>query len=157
MHGKIPAADSHTPPRIFLGLGSNLGDREENLRGALVWIAALPGTEVVRVSRFRETAPWGVTEQRAFLNAVTEIRTELDPEALLRVVKAIEVEMGRVRTYRWGPRLIDIDILLYGEVRLETPELTLPHPQILERPFVREPLAEIAPEIVETLHAALPL
>ena len=143
--------------RVFLGLGSNLGEREENLCAALNRIAGLPGTEVVRVSRFHETAPWGVTEQPAFLNAVAEVRTELEPEALLRSVKEIEREMGRVPTYRWGPRLIDIDVLVYGTRRMETAELSLPHPQLLARPFVREPLEEIAPEIVEELHAAVSL
>jgi 2-amino-4-hydroxy-6-hydroxymethyldihydropteridine diphosphokinase len=140
--------------RVFIGLGSNLGEREENLRAALNRISSLEGTQVVRVSALRETPPWGVEDQPAFLNAVAEIRTALEPEALLDAVKRIEGELGRVPSFRWGPRLIDLDLLLYGTRRLETPRLTLPHPHILERPFVWEPLAEIAPEVVEELRRA---
>ncbi len=144
--------------RIFLGLGSNLGDREANLRAALEHIEHLPGTRVVRSSGFWETEPWGVEDQPAFLNAVTEVRSVLAPEELLDSVKQIERELGRTPTFRWGPRLIDIDLLLYGRRRVDTPQLQVPHPEILNRPFVWEPLQEIAPEVVEELrHAALPL
>lgn len=137
-----------------MGLGSNLGDREENLRAALNRISALEGSRVAAVSSFRETPPWGVEQQPSFLNAVAEIRTALEPVDLLRAVKAIEVELGRVPSFRWGPRLIDIDLLAYGDRRLNTGELTLPHPNILARPFVWEPFEEIAPEIVEKLRRA---
>jgi 2-amino-4-hydroxy-6-hydroxymethyldihydropteridine diphosphokinase len=140
--------------RVFLGLGSNLGDREALLRTALERIAGLPGTDLVRVSAIRETEPWGVTDQPPFLNAAAEIRTELEPQALLAALKEIEGEVGRRPTFRWGPREIDLDLLLYGSRRLETETLRLPHPQILERDFVREPLAEIAPEVVEELRRA---
>src|SRR5689334_17878930 len=126
-----------TIERVFIGLGSNLGRREENVGAALNRIGALAGTEVVRVSRLVETAPWGVEEQPRFINAVAELRTALSPEALLDAAKAIERDLGRVPTFRWGPRLIDIDLLLYGARRMDTPELKLPHPRILERPFVR--------------------
>ena len=144
--------------RVFLGLGSNLGDREEALRGAVERIGALPGTEVVRVSGFVESPPWGVEDQPSFLNGVAEIRTGLTPEELLAAVKEIERELGRVPSRRWGPRRIDIDLLLYGSERREGAKLTLPHPYILNRAFVREPLAEIAPEVVEELRrASLPL
>lgn len=147
-----------TDERVFLGLGSNLGEREENLQAALNGISKFTETRVVRVSSFQETPPWGVEDQPAFLNAVVEIRTALEPEALLEAVKQLEVELGRVPTFRWGPRLIDIDLLLFGDRRLQTARLTLPHPHILERPFVWEPLAEIAPEVVEELRrAAVPL
>src|SRR5687768_7954533 len=95
--------------RVFLGLGSNLGEREENIRQALNRIEALPGTRVIRSSTLHETPPWGVTDQPSFLNAAAELRTTLEPEALLDAIKAIEVEVGRTPTYRWGPRLIDID------------------------------------------------
>src|SRR5689334_21830232 len=125
--------------RVFLGLGSNLGDREENLRAALNRIEGFEGTALVRVSSFRETPPWGVEDQPPFLNAVAEIRTSLEPDALLTAVKAIEVELGRTPTYRWGPRLIDLDLLVFGERRVTSDRLTLPHPHILERPFVWEP------------------
>jgi 2-amino-4-hydroxy-6-hydroxymethyldihydropteridine diphosphokinase len=140
--------------RVFLGLGSNLGNREENLRTALERLSGLPGTEVLRVSRFIETAPWGVEDQPPFLNAAAEIRTALEPEELLDGVKRIEQEMGRVRTYHWGPRLIDIDLLLYGDRKVETPRLAVPHPHLLERPFVCEPMEEIAPEVLEELRRA---
>jgi 2-amino-4-hydroxy-6-hydroxymethyldihydropteridine diphosphokinase len=140
--------------RVFLGLGSNLGDREENVRAALNRIARLPGTSVVRISPLVRTAPWGVEAQPEFVNAVAEIRTGLAPEALLAAVKVIERELGRVQTYRWGPRLIDIDLLIYGERRVETPALTLPHPHLLERAFVWEPLGEVAPEVLEELRRA---
>jgi 2-amino-4-hydroxy-6-hydroxymethyldihydropteridine diphosphokinase len=144
--------------RVFVGLGSNLGDRAENLRSALEQIERLPGGRVVAVSAFRETAPWGVTDQPPFLNAAAEIRTALEPEELLRAVKAVEVELGRVPGIRWGPRLIDVDLLLYGDRVVRTEALTLPHPHLLERPFVWEPLAEIAPEVVEELRrAAVPV
>jgi len=140
--------------RVFLGLGSNLGDREALLRRALARVASLPGTEVLRVSAIRETEPWGVTDQPAFLNAAAEIRTELEPQSLLTALKQIEREVGRTPTFRWGPREIDVDLLLYGARRVEIERLTLPHPHILEREFVREPLAEIAPEVVEELRRA---
>lgn len=140
--------------RVFLGLGSNLGEREENLRAALNRIRGLPGTSVVRVSRFVESQPWGVADQPSFINAVAEIRTEMEPEALLSAVKEVEREVGRTATYRWGPRVIDIDVLVYGSRRVATPELTIPHPHILDRPFVWEPLREIAPEVVEELRRA---
>ena len=144
--------------RVFLGLGSNLGRREENIGAALNRIARLPETIVLQCSRLIETPPWGVEEQPPFLNGVAEIQTDLEPQALLAAVKQVERDLGRVPTFRWGPRLIDIDILLYGQRRVETPELTLPHPHILARPFVWEPLQEIAPEIVEELRrAAVPL
>ena len=140
--------------RVFLGLGSNLGEREENVREALNQIAALPGTCVVRTSALIETEPWGVENQPPFINAVTEIRTSLEPAELLEATKGIEAKMGREKTYRWGPRLVDIDVLVYGQRRVHTPRLNVPHPQLLERPFVVEPLAEIAPEVIEELRRA---
>jgi dihydroneopterin aldolase/2-amino-4-hydroxy-6-hydroxymethyldihydropteridine diphosphokinase len=144
--------------RVFLGLGSNLGDREENLRAALNRISGLQGTAVVRVSRFLETEPWGVEDQPPFLNAAAEIRTLLEPEALLSGLKEIERQGGRLPTYPWGPRVIDVDLLLYGKRTRRGDRLTLPHPHILDRPFVLEPLEEIAPEVVEELRrAAVPL
>ena len=140
--------------RVFLGLGSNLGEREENVREALNQIAALPEIQVVRMSALIETEPWGVEDQPPFINAVAEIRTELEPLELLDATKAIEGKMGREKTYRWGPRLVDIDVLVYGQRRVHTPRMNVPHPQLLERPFVVEPLAEIAPEIIEELRRA---
>ena len=133
-------------PIAYLGLGSNLGDRRRNLERAMAQLDGTPGVRVKRVSSFRVTAPFGVQDQPEFLNGVVEIATDLDPTELLAAVKAIEKALGRLPAYRWGPRLIDIDILLYDRLRWESPELTIPHPGILERPFVREPLAELAPE-----------
>lgn len=143
--------------RVFLGLGSNLGERERSIAAALERLGALPETRVVQASTLRETEPWGVTDQPGFLNAAVEIRTALEPLALLAAVKQIERDLGRAPTYRWGPRVIDIDLLLYGDRRVSEPRLTLPHPHILERPFVWEPLSEIAPEVVEDLRAAVSL
>src|SRR5262249_39074419 len=147
-----------TPPTIsYLGLGSNLGDREANLRAALAALARMPGIRVLRHSELRRSAPWGDVDQPEFLNAVAELETTLAPAELLRAVKAIEQEMGRQPARRWGPRLIDIDLLTWNRLRLETPELTLPHPHILARPFVWEPLAELAPALVQELRADAPL
>jgi 2-amino-4-hydroxy-6-hydroxymethyldihydropteridine diphosphokinase len=136
---------------VYLGLGSNLGDRRQNLERAIALLDQTPGVRVSRVSSQRVTPPFGVKDQPEFLNAVVEADVDLDPPALLAAVKGIEAAMGRVPTYRWGPRLIDIDILLYDRLRWESPELTIPHPGLLERPFVTEPLAELAPERLEEL------
>jgi 2-amino-4-hydroxy-6-hydroxymethyldihydropteridine diphosphokinase len=143
----------------YLGLGTNLGEREANLREAVRRLAETPGVTVRRVSRFILSAPWGVTDQPEFLNGVAEVETSLGPEELLRALKEIERVMGRQPGPRWGPRLIDLDLLLFDRVRLRTPTLTLPHPEILRREFVWGPLAEIAPEALEELRrdASLPL
>ena len=134
--------------RVFIGLGTNLGDDlVHNLRKALEAIGTLPGTKVVRVSSFLSTEPWGATDQPRYLNAVAEIRTELEPLPLLHALKQLESELGRVPTYRWGPRAIDFDILLYGERVADLPELRIPHPHYREREFVMVPLREIAPEV----------
>lgn len=134
--------------RVFIGLGTNLGeDLGRNLRKALEALGTLPGTEVVRVSSFLSTEPWGATDQPRFLNAVAEIRTQLEPLPLLEALKQLESELGRVPTYRWGPRAIDFDIILYGERVVDVPELHIPHPRYREREFVMQPLREIAPEM----------
>ncbi len=133
------------PVRAFLALGSNIGDKIANLDAALLAIAGLEDTRVVRVSRIYRTPPWGKTDQDWFANAVIEIETSLSPDALLDTVLAIEVQLGRVRRERWGPRVIDIDILSHGEVLSATERLKLPHPAMGERAFVLLPLAEIAP------------
>jgi 2-amino-4-hydroxy-6-hydroxymethyldihydropteridine diphosphokinase len=135
----------------YLGLGSNLGNREANLNEAVRRLAATPGVTVLRVSKYIRTAPWGVTDQPEFLNGAAAVETTLGPQALLRRVKEIERQMGRIAGPRWGPRLIDIDLLLYDRVMLRTPELTLPHPGLLVRPFVREPMQEIAPDLFAEL------
>ena len=137
-----------TAERVFIGLGTNLGaDLDRNLHAAIEALRHLPDTEVVRVSSFMRTAPWGVTDQPAFLNAVAEIRTQLEPLPLLQALKKLETELGRVPTYRWGPRLIDFDIILFGSRVVDLPDLKIPHPHYQEREFVLRPLAEIAPEL----------
>jgi 2-amino-4-hydroxy-6-hydroxymethyldihydropteridine diphosphokinase len=134
--------------RIFIGIGTNLGDDlERNLRNALEALGRLPGTEVVRVSSFLSTEPWDATDQPRYLNAVAEIRTQLEPLPLLHALKQLESELGRVPTYRWGPRAIDFDIILYGDRAVDLPELRIPHPRYREREFVMVPLREIAPEL----------
>lgn len=130
---------------IFLGLGSNIGDREGNIRAAVAKLAAYPGIRVERVSSLYATAPVGYTDQPEFLNAVAAVTTTLEPPALLAACLALERELGRERLIRWGPRTIDIDVLLYDDAVVASDELTLPHPRLLERCFVLVPLAEIAP------------
>ncbi|RFF29615.1 2-amino-4-hydroxy-6-hydroxymethyldihydropteridine diphosphokinase [Wenzhouxiangella sediminis] len=132
----------------WIGLGANLGDRAATLDAALVRIDRLGACEVVAVSRYYFTPPWGDTDQPEFLNAVARMRTDLDAERLLDALQGIEAELGRDRTpRRWGPRTIDLDLLLYGRERIETPLLTVPHPRIRERAFVLVPLAELAPRL----------
>jgi 2-amino-4-hydroxy-6-hydroxymethyldihydropteridine diphosphokinase len=137
--------------RVFLGLGSNEGDRHGSLVGAIEALRALSETQLVASSTFVETEPWGVTQQPRFLNAVVEIRTKLEPFDLLSAVKRIESELGRQPTYRWGPRVIDIDILAYGRRRVVTPNLVIPHQHATQRDFVMGPLREIAPDIAAGL------
>ena len=134
--------------RAFIGLGSNLGDREENLRGALSSLEGRDDVAVVSVSAFHETAPVGRPEQPDFLNAAAELRTDLGPPDLLALLLAVEREMGRVRVSRWGPRIIDLDLLLYDDHIIDLPDLQVPHPLMRERIFVLGPLAEIAPDVV---------
>lgn len=131
----------------FVALGSNLGDREENLRTALQHLQA-EGVRVVKLSTFMETEPYGVTDQPGFVNAVCQVETELAPLELLRLLLSIEQQMGRVRLRRWGERNIDLDLLLYEGACVECAELTLPHPDMQNRDFVLLPLAEIAGEVV---------
>jgi len=132
----------------YIGLGSNLGDREETLRGALQALRECEGVEVGAVSRFLETEPVGGPPQGRFLNAAAEIRTTLTPEELLRTLHEIEDRFGRERTVRWGPRTLDLDVLLYGDAVIDTADLQVPHPLLHERAFVLEPLCEIAPALV---------
>jgi len=132
----------------YLGLGSNLGDRAQHLRAALELLPA-HGVNVEAVSSAYETEPVGeLLDQPDFLNAVARVRTELDPEALLDVCKAIEVEQGRVfAAPRHGPRPLDVDVLLLGELELQSERLILPHPQVTSRRFVLVPLLELDPEL----------
>jgi 2-amino-4-hydroxy-6-hydroxymethyldihydropteridine diphosphokinase len=135
-------------PNAFLGLGSNLGEREYYLAEARRQLAAHPLIEIIRSSSRYETEPVGYLDQGLFLNQVLEIATALRPRELLLVTQGIENGLGRKRLIHWGPRVIDLDILLYGDSVLDTPELTLPHPRMYERRFVLAPLGEIAAEFV---------
>ena len=128
----------------YISLGANLGERQQTIGQALRRLAAVPGITVERVSSFYETEPWGRTDQPAFINAAAQLRVTLAPEELLMVCQRIEQELGRVRHEHWGPRTIDIDLLHIPGFACRTERLTLPHPYMLERAFVLEPLAEIA-------------
>jgi 2-amino-4-hydroxy-6-hydroxymethyldihydropteridine diphosphokinase len=129
--------------RAFLGLGSNLGDRRARLRDA---VAALP--DVVAVSGVYETDPVGGPEQPAYLNCVVELDTERSARELLELAHELEAAAGRVRTVRWGPRTLDVDVLLVGDETVDEPDLVVPHPRMYERAFVLVPLADLAPELV---------
>jgi 2-amino-4-hydroxy-6-hydroxymethyldihydropteridine diphosphokinase len=131
---------------IYLALGSNLGDRMSNLTSAVQHLSAK--LTIKKLSSVYETEPVYVKEQPLYLNAALSAVTELEPSALFRFVKSIETDLGRQPSFRNAPRLIDIDILFYGDRIIETPELTVPHPGIAERAFVLVPLAEIAPKMV---------
>ncbi len=132
----------------YIGLGSNLGDRQGYLDRALEELRKKPGIRVERVSTYRETEPvGGPPGQGPYLNAAAMLATELEPLLLLRLLRQVENDLGRVRGERWGPRTLDLDLLLFDDRVLQSPELTLPHPRIAERLFVLEPLAEIAPQV----------
>lgn len=132
----------------YLSLGSNLGNRLDNLKKALDLLNSHEGIEIKQVSSFYETEPVGYEEQDWFLNSVVEITTTLTPQELLKTVGWVEGELGRVRTIRWGPRTVDVDILFYGDQLVAEENLEIPHPRIQERAFVLKPLAEIVPDLV---------
>ena len=133
----------------YVGLGSNLGDREATIRRAVELLGEEPGIEVLRMSSLIETEPWGYTDQPRFLNGALALRTSLEPRRLLDVLLAVERTLGRTRdTVRYGPRAIDLDLLLYGQARLEEPGLTVPHPHLHEREFALVPLQELDPDLV---------
>lgn len=134
---------------VFLGLGSNVGDRENQLKEAIRLLDEQSGIKVVKVSSFYETEPVGYVDQPDFLNLCVEIQTELSPKAVLERGLSIEQQLHRVRKERWGPRTLDIDILLYGDQIIEEQDLTIPHPRMTERAFVLIPLQEIAPNKIE--------
>jgi 2-amino-4-hydroxy-6-hydroxymethyldihydropteridine diphosphokinase len=136
--------------RVYLGLGTNLGEREQNLATALARLQER--LRLVAVSSLYETAPWGITDQPPFLNAAVAAETDLSPAELLTFVKGVEREMGRQPSGRWGPRLIDKDKQQYGDLVLQTPDLVIPHPRLAERAFVLAPLAEIAPDAVHPVY-----
>ena len=134
--------------RAFVGLGSNLGDREAMIRLALDDLARLPETQLVRASSLYDTEPVGETEQPNFLNAVAELDTTLTARQLLWNLLLVEARLGRARAKRWGPRTIDLDLLLYGSLVIEEPDLRVPHPELTRRSFVLVPLVEIEPMLV---------
>jgi pantoate--beta-alanine ligase len=138
----------------LVALGSNLGDRRENLRRAVEQLAATPGVRVVAHSRWRETSPvGGPPDQGNFFNGAALLETTLEPAELLAALLAIERALGRERRERWGPRTLDLDLLLYGDEVINTPQLTVPHPRMAERRFVLEPAAEVAPQLVHPINS----
>jgi 2-amino-4-hydroxy-6-hydroxymethyldihydropteridine diphosphokinase len=134
--------------RVFLGLGGNLGDPARAMAEALRRLDASPGVAVRQVSSLYRTPPWGKTDQPDFLNAVAGLGVGIEPRTLLELCLDTERQLKRVRHERWGPRPIDLDILLFGERTVGEPDLAVPHPRLAERAFVLVPLAEIAPDLV---------
>lgn len=135
----------------YVALGTNLGSLKDNLDEALKRLAA-KGLQIAKVSSYIDTDPYGVTDQPRFLNAVCEVRTELGAQQLLKMLLATELEMGRVRLRHWGERIIDLDLIFYGDEVINEPNLIVPHPDMQNRDFVLRPLAEIAPQ---KLHSVL--
>ncbi len=133
---------------VYVGIGSNVGDREQTIRAAVRQLGEMPSTLVQRVSCVYDTEPVGDVEQPNFLNAVAEVETPLDPRTLLWHLLLIETRLGRVRTRRWAPRTIDLDLLLYADRIVEDDGLSVPHPEMLRRAFVLVPLVELAPRFV---------
>ena len=139
---RVRSGDGRAVTVAYVGLGANLGDREESIREAAELIGA------ARISSIRETEPWGVTDQPLFLNAVAELDWPGSAEELLERLLEVERDLGRVRDgSRWGPREIDLDLLVFGSEAIDEPGLTVPHPELADRLFVLEPLAELAPEL----------
>ena len=134
--------------RAYVGVGANLGDRRQTIERALELLGGRDGVEVVAVSTLRETDPVGVTDQPQFLNGAVAVETELEPRELLDVLLGVERELGRTREGpRFGPRTIDLDLLVFGDRLVTEPGLTVPHPRLAERAFALEPLAELDPEL----------
>jgi len=134
---------------IYIALGTNIGDRLANLRVALNAFA--PQIKVLKEAHIYETPPWGYEDQPAFLNMVIRAETDLEPEALLEFLKQLEVQLGRESSFRWGPRLIDLDILFYDDLVIDTPPLVIPHPRLHERAFVLVPLTDVAADVVHPI------
>jgi 2-amino-4-hydroxy-6-hydroxymethyldihydropteridine diphosphokinase len=140
----MPASDPARATRVYVGLGSNLDDPLQQIERALLALADVAQTQLLRASRLYRTAPWGFAEQPSFVNAVAELATRLPPRDLLDALLDLERKQGRHRDgARWGPRTLDLDLLLYGDRQLELPGLVLPHPRIAERAFVLVPLADL--------------
>ena len=132
----------------YIGIGSNLGTPEKNCTKAIEKISNTKGIEIIAKSSFYQTEPTGGVQQGWFVNSAIEIETDLSPENLLSVLLNLELAMGRIRKEKWGPRLIDLDLLLYGNLILENKDLTLPHPEIQNRKFVLIPMCEIAENLI---------
>jgi len=132
----------------YVGLGANLGPREVTLLRAVDLLAEADDVEVLAVSQLRDTEPVGVLDQPSFLNGAVRIETTLEPRALLELLLGIERSLGRVRAERWGPRSVDLDLLVYGDETVDDPGLRIPHPRLHERRFALEPLAELDPDLV---------
>ena len=145
----MPASDDFSATRALVGLGSNQGDPEQQVRRALESLAGIPQTRVLRHSRLFRTVPWGFKEQPVFVNAVAEIATTLDPDDLFAALLSIERDHGRRRDgNRWGPRTLDLDLLTYGSRQSSAGTLVIPHPRIAERAFVLVPLADLDADLV---------
>ena len=138
-------------PIVYLGLGSNVGDRGKQCQIAIDHLRERCSSEILKVSSQYESQPMGPVEQENFINMVVEVQTELPPMSLLRAIREVETLMGRRKLVKWGPREIDIDVLLYGDLVMRSDSLTIPHLLMHERRFVLEPLAEIAPDVEHPL------
>jgi len=136
---------------VYIGIGTNLGDRLKNIESAIAELKNISGITVEKISSIIETAPIGGPCQGEYLNGVIKIKTEIKPRALLGILQNIEKKFGRKRTIRNGPRTIDLDILLYDDKVINDPDLKVPHPRMLEREFVMKPLLEIEPQIIEQI------
>lgn len=134
--------------RCFIGLGSNMGDAQANIKKALKFLGSTGGVSIASHAPFYRTAPLGYTDQDYFINTVAEIYTTLSPRALLEKLQAIENELGRIRLIRWGPRTLDLDLLLYGDELIKETDLEVPHPRMHQRAFVVVPLADLCPALV---------
>ncbi|MBW7454486.1 2-amino-4-hydroxy-6-hydroxymethyldihydropteridine diphosphokinase [Paenibacillus sepulcri] len=143
LNNNAASADLNKTSQAYLALGSNIGDREQLLRQALHLLDSHPGIQVKRISGIYETAPVGYTDQPAFLNMAASVCTTLEPLELLRTMLDIENQLGRTRDIRFGPRTIDLDLLLMDDVQMSEDELTLPHPRMMERAFVLVPLSDV--------------
>jgi len=133
-------------PISCISLGSNLDDPQQQILSAIENIKSLPDTNLIKQSTLLETEPWGLADQPNFYNAIALIETELTPMRLLEALQKIELDAGRVRKEKWGPRILDLDIICYGDTAIYSPELTIPHPSFSEREFVLKPLVDIYPD-----------
>ena len=148
----VPSIEPSPIFEVYLGLGSNLGDRKRNIEKAIDLLGKTSNIKTSSISKFYETAPIGLKDQPNFLNAAIKVETTLKPLKLLAVCQSIERRLKRVRTIRWGPRTIDIDILLYGDLIIKSDKLTIPHPEMHKREFVLKPLNDIAPSVIHSLN-----